>query len=824
MNDRESLARAEELFRRAAPMGPEDRAAFLDDHCADDAELRREVESLLQCDAQNDGFLDGQSHQKMIAHAIGSTPVGEGEEEERLPRSLGRYTLLRLIGRGGMGVVYEAEQEAPHRRVALKLVLSGTGRRQLARRLAREAEALGRLQHPAIARIYDAGEIEDGEIRTPFFAMELVAGEPITRHVRSHSVSRRGIIDLLVGVARGVQHAHERGVIHRDLKPANILVDGAGQPRILDFGIARITDADVRATTLQTSVGQIVGTVAYMSPEQASGDPGAIDERSDVYSLGVVAYELLTGRLPVPVDNMLIHEAVRAIREDEPTAMTTITRGIPTDLRTIVGKALEKDKSRRYASAGAFAGDLERFLNDQPIQARRPSAAYQLSKFARRNKGLVAGIGAVMIALAAGTIVSSTLAIRARAARDEAVRQAAIARAVNDFLNNDLLAQADPYESGGEALTVRQALDKAAATIGGRFEDRPGVEAELRHTIGNAYRNLGEYEPAELHLKRAIELSERLYGPDHWLVLSARQQLAGVYDDAGRADEAEPILRDVVERWMRVKGPEASETLSAQSDLAVALTSLARFDEASGILEEVLPISTRVLGPGHERTMKLKMDLAGLRYREQDYAGAAALMEEAIAHYERVLGPDHPETITIVGNLALMRERLGQYDTAEKLYGRCIAVTVKTLGAEHPHTLTTRSNIGLLYARQGRNDEAEAVFREVLAIRLRTLDPGNTDIPVSRFMLGRVLLDTGRYAEAEPELFQADRDFRAHLGAEHPYTERSEAALINLYQKWEKPELAAQWERVRDEGVEPPDTLTAHSHAPAPDAASTSGQ
>ncbi len=824
MTDRESLARAEELFRRAAPMGPEDRAAFLNEHCADDAELRREVESLLRCDSNDDGFLDGQAHKQLIADAIGAERMDENEEDERLPRTLGRYTLLRLIGRGGMGAVYEAEQDAPHRMVALKLVLSGSGRRQLARRLVREAEALGRLQHPAIARIYDAGEIDEEGVRTPFFAMELVAGEPITRFARNRSISRRQIIELLVGVARGVQHAHERGVIHRDLKPANILVDGSGQPRILDFGIARITDADVRVTTLQTSVGQIVGTVAYMSPEQASGNPGAIDERSDVYSLGVVAYELLTGRLPVPVDNMLIHEAVRAIREDEPTAMTTITRGIPTDLRTIVGKALEKDKERRYASAGALADDLERYLHDQPIEARRPSTAYQLSKFARRNKGLVAGIAAVMVVLAAGTIISTALAIRARAARDEAVRQAAIARAVNDFLNNDLLAQADPYESGGEALTVRQALDKAAANIGEKFEDRPGVEAEIRHTIGCAYRMLGEFDAAVLHLMRSAELAGPLYGPDHWLTLSARQQLAGVYDDAGRSDESEPILRDVVERWMRVKGPEASETLSAQSDLSVALTSLAKFDEASAMLEEVLPISTRVLGPEHERTMKLKMDLAGLRYRLKDYAGAAALMEEAIAHYERVYGPDHPETITIVGNLALMRERQGQYDIAEKLYQRCMEGSVRAFGAEHPYTLTSRNNQGLLFARQGRNEEAEAVFREVLEVRLRSLDADNPDIFVSYYSLGRLLTDVGRFEESEVPLLIAERGFREHLGAEHPYTNGAVGALITLYEKWERPELAARWARVRDEGAEPPGGRVAHSETPAPDAASTSGQ
>ncbi len=804
MSHRDAMLRAETLFRGAAPLSAQERAQFLDEHCAGDPELRREVESLLQFDKGADGFLEGSGHRDMLAEALSTSAGIDHLEDDRLPRTLGRYKLLRLIGRGGMGVVYEAEQEAPHRKVALKLVLSGGGRHHLARRLEREAEALGRLQHPAIAQIYDAGELDDDGVRTPYFSMELVAGEPVTRYARNRTLAQRAAIELIVLISRGVQHAHDRGVIHRDLKPANILIDGAGLPRILDFGIARITDADVRAATLQTSVGQIVGTVAYMSPEQASGDPGSIDERSDVYSLGVIAYELLTGRLPVPVENLMIHEAVRAIREDEPTAMTTITRGIPLDVRTIVGKALEKDKSRRYASAGAFANDLERYLRDEPIEARRPSKVYQLSKFARRHKGIVAGAGAVAVALIAGTIVSTTLAVQARKARDGAVQQAAIARAVNDFLNKDLLAQADPFESGGEPLTVREALDRAAATIGEKFENRPAIEAEIRHTIGNAYRNLGEFASAQKHLMRAATLAESEYGPDHLLTLSARQQLGGAYDDAGRADEAEPILQDVVARWIRLKGEESWESLNARSDLAVALTSLARYEDAGEVIQAALPVAARTLGEKHDRTMKLKMDLAGLKYRLKDYEGAASLMEEAIANYEQTLGPDHPETITIVGNLALMRERMEQYDEAERLYERALTSTLRTLGPEHPSTLTTRSNVGLLYARQGRQSEAEAVFRDVLGIRLRTLAPDNSDIPVSRYLLGRILLDTDRHAEAERKLLLADRDFRAYLGPDHPYTGRVVGTLINLYERWGKPESVAQWIKVRDEGGVPP--------------------
>lgn len=412
-----------------------------------------------------------------------------------------------------MGVVYEAEQERPHRTVALKVVKTGVLGPELLRRFTRETEALARLHHPGIAQVYEAGAADCGLGPQPYFAMEFIQGQPLDRWAEEHRLNTRERLSLMVQICEAVQHAHQRGIIHRDLKPANILVDEAGHPKILDFGVARMTDGDTRATR-QTDLGQLVGTLAYMSPEQTLADPFEIDTRSDVYSLGVLLYELLAGRLPYTVPRDL-PQAVAAIRDRDPARLSSVSRLYRGDIETIVAKAMEKDKTRRYASAAELAADIRRHLEDQPIAARRASGAYQLRKFARRHRTLVAAAGAVLVALVAGVVASTGEASRARRAerratadRDRAVSaetqaeqasrkaaaseaqaltdrnlaliekqradtEAATARAVNDFLRTDLLAQASnlvratPASNPDPDLKVRTALDRAAARIEG---------------------------------------------------------------------------------------------------------------------------------------------------------------------------------------------------------------------------------------------------------------------------------------------------------------------------------------------------------------------
>ncbi len=401
-----------------------------------------------------------------------------------------------------MGAVYEAEQENPHRTVALKVIRAGYADSELVRRFENEAQALGRLHHPGIAQIYEAGTADTQFGRQPYFAMELVHGQTLLAYCDQHHLNVRQRLELAAKIADAVQHAHQRGLIHRDLKPANILVDEAGQPRILDFGVARLTDADTQATR-QTNIGQLIGTLAYMSPEQVQGDPDALDTRSDVYALGVILYEMLAGKLPYTLPRQL-HDVVRTIQQTEASPLRTMVKSYRGDIETIVAKALEKDKTRRYASAAELAADIRRHLQDEPIVARPPSTIYQVSKFARRNRALVTGVAAVFAVLVLGIVASAWEAVQARRAAKRAEQESAISRAVNDFLQKDLLGQASAENQSkpDPNITVRTVLDRAAQNIEGKFAGQPAVEAAIRETIGQTYSDIALYPERKSSCKR----------------------------------------------------------------------------------------------------------------------------------------------------------------------------------------------------------------------------------------------------------------------------------------------------------------------------------
>ncbi len=446
----------EALFHQALELPAERRAAFLDEACTD-AGQRALVEELLAFDVTgpsgNQDFLRSPVKRDSVAPASGNGPAPTSQPI--LSARLGDFRLLRLLGEGGMGAVYEAEQDHPHRTVALKVIRPGIITPELVQRFTHEAEILGRLHHPGIAQVYQAGVSEDGQ---PYFAMEFIHGLVLDQYIRLRGLMIPARLELIARVCDAVQHAHERGVIHRDLKPANILVDESGQPRVLDFGVARATDADLQSTTARTRDGQLLGTLSYMSPEQVSGNPSALDHRSDVYALGVILFELLGNRLPYTVEHLPLFEVVCVIRDQEPPRLGSINAQLRGDLETIVAKALAKEPGRRYRSAADLAADIRRHLNHEPILARPPSALYQLGKFARRHKALVGGLAGVLAALVVGLIGTTFFAFRAIEQRGEAVRNATTAR------ENERTARYETYRARiAAAIAALQGHDVAAA-------------------------------------------------------------------------------------------------------------------------------------------------------------------------------------------------------------------------------------------------------------------------------------------------------------------------------------------------------------------------
>jgi WD40 repeat protein/serine/threonine protein kinase len=400
------------LFDRVVELPPGEREAFLDNACHGNARLRADLESLLAYDRHTPTNVpDGLLRSPLIREPERTSAEGpQFPSGQALPERIGHYRILCCIGEGGMGTVYEAEQENPRRQVALKVIRPGLLSPALLKRFGQEGQILGRLHHTGIAQIYEAGTAEDGR---QFFAMEFIRGLTLDEYVRRHKLDARARIGLLGKVCDAVQHAHDQGIIHRDLKPGNILVDETGQPKVLDFGVARATDADLQMTTARTEAGQLLGTLSYMSPEQVTGDPAQVDRRSDVYALGVILFELLAERLPYHLQHLPLPEVARVIREQEPSRLGSINSVCRGDVEAIVGKALEKERERRYASAAALSADIRRYLNHEPILARPPSAVYQLRKFARRHKALVSGVLAVMVALVLGLVGTLLFAVKA---------------------------------------------------------------------------------------------------------------------------------------------------------------------------------------------------------------------------------------------------------------------------------------------------------------------------------------------------------------------------------------------------------------------------
>ena len=826
----------EQAFFAALEVPVAEQSAFLAREYAANPELCAEVESLLRdCRAAGELMEPGPGDaSRLIRAAAARTPLSP-------PSSIGRYRIIRLLGEGGMGAVYEAEQDQPRRTVALKVIKAGLGGPELLRRFEHEFQALGRLQHPGIAQIYDAGSADSGCGLQPYFAMEFIRGASLLRYAEVRQLKPRGRLELMAKICEAVHHAHQRGIIHRDLKPGNILVDETGQPKILDFGVARLTDSDALATR-ETDVGRLVGTLAYMSPEQVLADPLELDTRSDVYALGVVLFELLAGRLPYQVSRNL-HEAVQTIREEDPTRLSSVSRSYRGDIETIVAKALEKDKARRYSSAADLAADIHRYLRDEPIIARPPSAAYQARKFARRHTALVAGVGAVFVVLTAGIIVSMWEAALARdaaqaalherdraaaaeqaatrdrdralsaernatsernraiAAETQAVRdrnravaekeradtESATAKAINDFLQHDLLAQASasvqarPDTKPDPDLKVRTALDRAAQQITGRFDREPLVEASIRQTIGGTYRDLGLFPEAQRQMDRALELRQRVLGGDHQETLNTMRSLADLYQVQGKYPQAEALYAKVLESQRRARGEEHPDTLNTMNSLALLYVNQGKYAQAEPLSTRVVEARRRVMGDENPETLSSMTNLAMLYDDRGKYGQAEPLLIKIIDVERHVLGEEHPDRLNGMNNLGMVYVNQGKFAQAEPLFTKVLEVRRRVLGDEHPNTLTSMNNLALLYVKQNKYEKAEPFFTSVFAVQRRLLGEDHHLTMISMNNLGVLYRNQGKYAQAEPLLTKVVEIERRVLGEEHPDSLSGMNNLARLY-------------------------------------------
>jgi len=600
-------------------------------------------------------------------------PSGTAFLEPGVPARIGRYVLRRRIASGGMGTVYEAIQEEPRRPVALKVVKHDFNGPEALRRFQVEVQILARLRHPAIAQIYEAGTHDEGNGSVPFFAMEYIPNaKSITEFAESRKLGLRERLALFAVVCDAVHHGHQKGVIHRDLKPGNILVDSSGNPHIIDFGVARATDTDLVLATVQTEVGQLVGSVAYMSPEQFDADPSDIDTRSDVYALGVVLYELLGGRLPYDVLRTRVFEAARVVREDPPLRLGDLNHATRGEVETIVHKALEKERDRRYQSAFGLAEDIRRYLAGQAIAAKPPSIGYHIRVFARRNKVLLAAVAAIFVVLVLALAGSTSLYLRAERERQRAEREQARSRAATDFITSALESVTPP--SYNVEPTVDDLMQRLSSTVDGAFPDDPGVEAEIRMAIARGTLPLAEthsekWQIVEDQLQAALALRESVFGPNATQVLEAQDYLATLYGIRGRNEELAAMRRSIYASLRATAGERDPKTLEAAAGLVEALGELPLYEEAEALAVRTLEARRQVLGPNHLDTLMSRVQLAWIELLRGHADRAEIEASQIVATCRQHFGNDHELTRIACSELAAAKIVQGKLDEAQAVYG-----------------------------------------------------------------------------------------------------------------------------------------------------------
>jgi serine/threonine protein kinase/tetratricopeptide (TPR) repeat protein len=790
--------RVRDVFVAAVKLPPDRWEAFVEEACAGADELCRQVIDLLREHQQAGNFLDQPAAHVRATGEFDPGANGSASVLECAGTTIGPYRLLELIGEGGMGAVWMAEQRQPvQREVALKIIKPGMDTRQVVARFEAERQALALMDHPNIAKVLDGGTTAGGR---PYFVMEMVKGVPITRYCDEHRLTPHERLELFLPVCQAIQHAHQKGIIHRDVKPANVLVapyDGRPVPKIIDFGVAKATGQRLTERTLFTGFGVVVGTLEYMSPEQAELNNQDIDTRSDIYSLGVLLYELLTGTTPLRHERLkqaAFTETLRLIREEEPPRPSTrlsesrdtlpsiaaqrhteparLTKEVRGELDWIVMKALEKDRKRRYETANSLATDVQHYLADEPVQACPPTVGYRLRKFVRRNKGPVTAIGLVLLALVAGIIGTSWGLVREadRALGERQAKQAAVAaaeaekkaketaetreaetRAVLDFVENKVFGAARPeiVEGGlGREVTLRKAVEAALPFVEKSFADQPLIEALLRCTLARSFAQLGDANNALAQLEPARALYSKHSAPDDPDRLRCLTSLAATYNFLGRPVEAVRIHEETLVLQTARLGRDHADTLVSMHHLAETYGALGREAEALKLREEALAIRKAKLGPEHRDTLRSMHDLANSYEGLDRIADALKLHEETLALRKATLPPDDRDTLFSMHEVACCYQALGRLAEARKLQEQALAIKKAKLGRDHPETIAGMWHLGLILFDQGQHAEALALHEQALALskvkhgldHARTLGCMNT--------LAANYLTAGRDAEA----------------------------------------------------------------------------